>query len=261
MFARTRTDLSRRLAAIAVCGLIWLSGCATWKLRGIQSDFNQAVTADNAQTAEALGMLTRSQGLYDQVSAKLDDAFVDSLPGKLQGNAVTMRAIALWRTGQTEKAKHCAEVALQPKSALGARDKLTLGLLIPIAYDADRMRAYSAIPIGKDSRMPSLTWETYLNSYKGDFDTAARKARELFADPEQQIPPEVLAYAKFQRWRILTNQYIVCTHVDPADVAKQGRLEEFTSEKNELSRSVQEQKADIPRTSPLYRLAQSLEER
>jgi hypothetical protein len=193
------------LLLILVAALV--SSCAsTVTYRDIQKGFNNAVQAENVQAVEAVGLVTSSSlAGYEDVLARLDDKYIQSVDPKLKMNAYAMKAIAQWRTGKLSEAKQTAATGL----ALGnvpsnPRDKMVLLIIKPLVNDQDLGVRYRQLPA---PRHVSLTG--YQNIYAKDFADAAADLKNAAAQATPDLPEDVVFYVYYQRWRVLQNWHIV----------------------------------------------------
>ncbi len=188
-----------------------VSSCAsTFTYRDIQKDFNDAVQAENTRNIEAVGLITSSSlAGYENVLARLDDKYIQSINPKLKMNAYAMKAIAQWRTGKLSEAKQTAATGL----ALGnvpsnPRDKMVLMIIKPLVNDQDLGVRYRQL---REPRRVSLT--DYQNIYAKDFADAAADLKYAAAQATPDLPEDVIFYVYYQRWRVLQNWNTVINHL------------------------------------------------
>jgi hypothetical protein len=178
------------------------SNCAsTLPYRDIQKDFNDAVQADNAQTAEKLGLIisSNSQTGYENVLKKLEDKDIQSLDDRLKMNAYAMKAVAQWRTSKLTDAMNTADKGLAQK-IVSPRDKIVLLIIKPLIIDQNLVNLYRRLP---EPRHVSLTdYQVYAKDF-------ADAARNLNTAADQDLPVDMVIYVCFQRWRVLKNWDII----------------------------------------------------
>jgi len=243
--------------------LVLACGCATTKFREIQADFNAAAQADNVQTVNAVGVFAAQGSSYDDVLAALSDDLIDRLNDKLKGNAYTMRAIAQWRTGKSSMACETARLALNDRSkvpTLGARDRILLRLMRALAVDGDLMSRFSRLPHDEkgDVILPNAI---YWSDYPASFRLAVSEIDKILSEAADPIPPEVMDYARFQKWRVLQNWRIVATRIsgDNRLVLRNAAVSaEATGLKKSLNELIDSAKKDAEH-SPLFKVMQALE--
>jgi hypothetical protein len=183
----------------------FVSSCAsTFTFRDIQKDFNNAVQAENVQSVEAIGSITSSsQAGYEDVLARLDDKYIQSVDPKLRMNAYAMKAVAQWRTGKLKEAKDTANTGL-PQKDVSPRDKMVLLIIKPLVNDQDLGVRFRQLP---EPRHVSLS--DYQDPYAKDFADAAKALKDAADQATPDLPEDVVFYVYYQRWRVLQNWHII----------------------------------------------------
>ncbi len=204
---RRTSHLTARCALAAVLGLLLLGASCPQVLdyRTVQSDFEQAVRADNSAGLSALTGETR----YQQVIAELTDDYVAGLDPRLRANAWMLRAVSEWRAGELGAARASAGKGLRALESLSnpvalKRDELILTMVPALVVDAEAMAKWQAA--GRKSSV-ELTDEL-----AGSFDTALDKLEEA-AGLLGEVSESAANYYHYQRWRILRNWAQVITTI------------------------------------------------
>lgn len=195
--------LARFILTIA---LVTLTGCTTIRYRDVQSQFEQAVRADNEQSGLPF---TDIASRYDAVVAELTPAYIGKLDEKLQANAWTLRAVSEWRAGQFTNALQSADEGLNTIERLkqqepkfdASRDSVIL-TMIPGLVEDSRLR----------QRLKELGPQDVKDNYKvyaGKFRNALRALAEAKAKMTAATPAAVRYYWYYQSWRVLENWQFV----------------------------------------------------
>ncbi len=200
--------MGRRWTLTAVLGLVLLGCPATLQVldyRTIQSDFEQAVTADNAAGLSALTGETR----YEQVIKELTGEYIGKLDPELQANAWMLRAVSEWRAGKLGAARASAEKGLGVLEVLGnpsslKRDQLILTMIPAQVVDSEAMAKWQAA-----GRKSSVVLSDELAT---SFDTALVKLGEA-AGLLDEVSESAANYYHYQRWRMLRNWAQVITSI------------------------------------------------
>src|SRR5262245_12873231 len=87
--------ISSRHLLLAVA--LAIVGCKTLEYRSVQSNFEDAVRADNEHFAMPF---TDAPSGYQGVAKKLTADYIAGLDPKLRPNAWTLRAVSQWRAGE-----------------------------------------------------------------------------------------------------------------------------------------------------------------
>jgi tetratricopeptide (TPR) repeat protein len=241
--------------------LVFASGCVTTEFRKIQADFNTAAQADNMHAVSAVGLFAPQAGTYDRVLAALSDDLIRRLDDRLKGSAYAIRAIAQWRTGQFAEAQRTAEFALNTDNVptLGDRDKVLLNLMKALAIDGDLNKRFQKLP-RKDNGDMILPDATYQSEYRKNFRLAVSEIDKILSETAGSTPPEIMDYARFQKWRILHNWRIVAMRIS-GDKRQELRNAAASAEGTGLQKSLEDainiakQEAE---DSPLFKVMQLL---
>lgn len=185
--------MHRRL--LLVVALLCLGGCSTIAYRGVQSDFNDAVAADNASIENPL--FTPTAG-YSEILDRLTPEYIGKLDPKLQPNAWMLRAISAWRTGDLATAKASADAGLGSSPPDNSRDKIVLMAVYGLIADTEVMDAWQAT--ASEQRNKGL-----YDQHKDKFATAWRKLAEAEAEIGPATPRSVESYVHYQKWRVAAN--------------------------------------------------------
>jgi len=242
--------------------LVLASGCVTTEFRKIQADFNNAAQADNMQAVSAVGVFAPQAGTYDHVLAELSDDLIGRLDDRLKGNAYAMRSIAQWRTGQFAEAQRTAEFALNPANVptLGARDKVLLRLMKALAIDGDLKARFLKLPRDDNGDM-ILPDATYQSEYPANFRLAVSEIDKILSEAAGPTPPEIMDYARFQKWRILQNWRIVATRIsgdNRPELRNAAVSAEGTGLQKSLKDAIDSAKKEA-KDSPLFKVMQAWE--
>jgi hypothetical protein len=189
----------------------WISGCAsTVTYHNVQKDFNDAVQVDNLPSTTAIGTLTSSTLVgYEDVLAALDDKYIDSLDPKLRINAYAMKAVSQWRTAKFDEAKKTAETGLGLANVPSSpRDRMVLLIIKPLVNEQDLRFRYLKLDEPK-----RLTTSEYQETYAKDFADIAAALKNALAQATPDLPPDVLYYVYYQRWRVLQDWDTVISHL------------------------------------------------
>ena len=189
----------------------WISGCAsTVTYRNVQKDFNDAVQADNLPSTTAIGSISSSPlAGYEDVLVILDDKYIQSLDPKLKMNAYAMKAVSQWRTGKLAEAKETAATGLALANVPSSpRDRMVLLIIKPLVNEQDLRFRYLKL------REPQRLTETeYQQTYAKDFADIAAELKDAAAQVTPDLPPDVLYYVYYQRWRVLQDWDMVISHL------------------------------------------------
>ena len=169
--------------------------CSTLHYRQIQSDFEQAVLADNAQLDP---IIDRSDALYREVAAALTNERIAQLDPQLRANAWMIRAFSEWRSRQLARALASAERGRAAGPVAHSRDDVLLHLIPALVIDSEVMQAWLDAGQTTDPALYASTQET-------DFRTAVAKIDEARARLGPATPLSTRYYAAYQRWRVLQN--------------------------------------------------------
>jgi hypothetical protein len=200
----SRFSLSGRL--VLALTLAALGGCATLQYRAVQSQFEQAVRADNDQSELPF---TDTASRYLAVANELTPAYIANLDEKLQPNAWTLRAVSEWRAGQFTNALQSANDGLNAIGQLkqkapnfeASRDSIVL-TMIPGLVEDSRLRQRL-----KEQGAPDVA--AHYDDYAGKFHNALRSLAEAKEKMTPVTPGSVRYYWYFQCWRVLENWQFV----------------------------------------------------
>lgn len=201
-------------SVVSVVLLALLSGCGTLQYRSLQSDFNEAVVADNGWSVSPFGQNV-AESLYTAVREELSDKYIDDLDARLQPNAWMLRAVCAWRTGQYMDAHSAATkgTAALNSEQLGSRDHVMLGMLDGMIVDAELRETYLALPVhGPKDR--TLDQAAYQGVFEAAFATALSSLDASQTLLGKSTPPDVVWYYHSQRWRLLQNWRVVVNDID-----------------------------------------------
>jgi hypothetical protein len=184
----------RRLV-IAAALMLGLAGCGTLEYRGVQTDFNRAVAADNASIENPL--YTPTAG-YREVLEQLSPEAIAKLDPKLQPNAWMLRAVSAWRVGELAAASAAARAGSDLSPPPHSRDNIMLLSIRGLVPESEAMNAWQAIP--RDERDKS--------DYDAIKDKFALAWTKLVAAEDQigpATPRSVESYLHYQKWRVAAN--------------------------------------------------------
>lgn len=213
-----RSIFARFLLAFALAAL---AGCTTIQYRDVQSQFEQAVRADNEQSSQPFTDTTKR---YEGVAAELTPAYIAKLDDKLQPNAWTLRAVSEWRAGQFSNALQSADEGLNAIARVAqkdpkfdaSRDSVILTMIPGLVEDArlrQRLQALGPQDVA-----------AHYNDYKEKFRNALRALAAANGKMTEATPPAARYYWYYQSWRILKNWQIVLGKL-PFDRQKQANLQ------------------------------------
>jgi hypothetical protein len=213
------STFARFLLALA---LATLTGCTTIQYRDVQSQFEQAVRADNEQSNQPF---TDTAQRYEGVAAELTPAYIAKLDEKLQPNAWTLRAVSEWRAGQFNNALQSSNDGLNAIARLTQKDP---------KFDASRDSVILTMIPGlvEDARLRQRLKElgpqdiaAHYNDYREKFRNALRALAEANGKMTDATPPAVRYYWYYQSWRVLTNWRIVISKLPSSDQRTQANKE------------------------------------
>jgi hypothetical protein len=191
---RNRSRLRTEWVLVALLALA-TPACSTFQYRQVQSDFEAAVLADNAQLHP---VIDRSEELYREVAESLTAERIAGLDPELRPNAWMVRSFSEWRSGQLTKARESANEGLEARPVANSRDEVLLHLIPALVIDAEVMDAW----VDSGRRTDPVEYET---SQEEDFGTAIEKVGEARGRIGPATPPSTAYYVEYQRWRILRN--------------------------------------------------------
>lgn len=210
-------DIARHIHLLMPLAVATLTACSTLQYREVQSRFDQAVRADNEQSAQPF---TDTANRYEAIAAELTPAYIAKLDAKLQPNAWTLRAVSEWRAGQFSNAVQSAGAGLTAIEQLKQKEP---------KFDASRDSILLTMVPGlvEDSRLRQRLKEfgpsdvvTNYAAYSGRFHNAVR----ALADAKRKMAPATSASARdywdYQCWRVLQNWQFVLGQLP---LAEQGR--------------------------------------
>lgn len=185
-----------------------LSGCSTLSYRSLQSQFEDAVRADNERLP-----FTNASERYRAIAEELTPEFIARLDPTLRPNAWTLRAIAQWRSDDLAAALTSAnlglnEIARQSAAAPHAthsRDSVILTMLPGLVEDT-RLR-------NQFNQHGAEDVAGHYPDYSSRFRTALRALSEARAKCNAATPPEVIAYWNYQCWRLLENWLFIISQL------------------------------------------------
>lgn len=222
------SQVSRFALALSIAAL---TGCATLKYREVQSQFDQAVRADNEQPAQPF---TDTAGRYEAIATALTPAYIAKLDEKLQPNAWTLRAVSEWRTGRADGFSNAVQSANQGLDSIerlkqkepkfdASRDRILL-TMIPGLVEDSRLR----------QRFKELGREDVAASYQvyaGKFQNAVRALAEAKIKMAPATPASVRYYWNYQCWRVLQNwQFVIGQLPISAQAQANKQADSFISE-------------------------------
>jgi hypothetical protein len=220
-----------------------LSACRTLDYRQIQSEFQEAVQADNSGAS-----FTRQ---HEDVIERLTPEAIAQLDPKLRPNAWMLRAVSAWRAGLTnDLAEKSARSGLaEPTLVPGSRDQVVLSMIPSLAVDSDLLRRWLAA-----DRI--LTPTEYDQVYEKGFRAACRQLTEASAVMNERTPVDARAYFHYQRWRIMQNWAAVIGNLKPVETAAAAnqRSKEFLQNDGGLLAAANQDRDQIPPDHPLRAL-------
>jgi hypothetical protein len=173
------------LLPVLIIGLLISSiQCTTLDYAGIQSDFEQAVMAENTSVDQ-----------YRKVGATLTDTYILRLDAKLRPNAWMLRALSEWRLGEWESARRSAAKGLKANPPEGSRDLVMLSMIDSMTIMTDLERR--AIATGEAGIPPADYPNNYESALKAGWTSLANVERHFGA----AIPDAAKDYWNYQRWR------------------------------------------------------------
>ena len=254
--------IHKSLAAVLLCASAMLTACTvtdTLTYRDIQSEFNQAVQADNQVSVQPFtGSVSTS--LYGGVREQLTDQYIATLDSRLQPNAWLLRSVAEWRTGALREAEGSAQNGLDhPSLNENSRDHVVL-LMIPALV--------SESFVGKQlQQTPEISPADYEEKFAADLSRASQTLSAAGAAITEAIPADVQYYLDFQVWRLVQNWNIIIGRItgeadqrnEIRDAAK-ARLSEdgLIEEDGSLTGAAASIAERIPSSHPLSALIQVL---
>lgn len=221
---RTR-DLMGRLAVAAVLALVLMGASCSQVLeyRSVQSDFEQAVAADNAPQLAAL----TSEARYEEIAEKLTDEYIAGLDARLQPNAWMLRALSEWRSGDLSKARTSSSRGLGLGNAGDyRRDQLILTMIPALVVDSQMVKRWQEageVTAVSADELAKLKEDgagvEALPARVKDFATALGVLGEAAGLIDERTPQSVVNYFHYQRWRVIRNwgQAVTDIQVSNAD--------------------------------------------
>lgn len=193
---RRTSDSMRRAAMAALVALAILAcpGAGILEYRTLQSDFEQAVAADNAAGLSAL----TSEARYQEIAAQLTDEYIGGLDERLRPNAYMLRAVCQWRSDELGGARASAATGLSlPNVADYRRDQLILTMIPALVIDSQSMMAWR-----EAGRVASVELAGRLAE---DYGTALGELGKAEALIDEHTPESAASYFHYQKWRVLQN--------------------------------------------------------
>jgi hypothetical protein len=241
---RPSTPGHYRSAALLALLAVLLTACGTLEYRQIQSEFNQAVQADNS----GVPFTDQHANILDQLTPD----YIQGLDPRLRPNAWLLRSVSAWRMGSNDVALVSARQGLrEPTLAAGSRDQVVLEMIPALVIDSDLNRRW--IEAGRTLTGPeySATYET--TGFVQAWRQLSGPASEAVS---QATPAEVIAYLHYQRWRLILNWAAVITSVQPNQdfVAAQVRACTGLGVDRDPMFAAQQEVDQIPAHSPLTNL-------
>jgi hypothetical protein len=199
-----------RGSLLLIVALAVAAGCSTLQYRQVQSQFEDAVRADN----ERFGMpFTEPGSSYRAVAEQLTPDYIRQLDPKLRPNAWTLRSVSQWRAGDLAEAVASSLEGLAEINQLkqhapqleNSRDNIILTMLPGLVEDSRLRKRF--LEMGSAD-----VAEHYNNDYAGKFKTSIRALAEARVKKGPATPPEVNHYWALQCWRVLANwSYVIGT--------------------------------------------------
>lgn len=192
----------RHLGLTLLLGAIALSGaaCRTLEYRSVQSDFEQAVQANN--TGTPFGRQ------YEDVYNRLTTNYIAKLDPKLRPNAWMLRAVSAWRAGLTN-AEESATAGLGESTLVhGSRDEIILKMIPALVVDSDLQRRWLAAK-------RHLSEANYKDTFERGFKAAIEDLNTVESVLNEKTPVDASAYRNYHHWRILINWAAVIGSIDP----------------------------------------------
>ncbi len=200
------SKLPLTLALLLATVLVSLTACRVLDYRSVQSDFEQAVRADNAGSP-----FSRQ---HEDIVSRLTPEYIAKLDAKLRPNAWMLRAVSAWRAGLTNEIDKSASAGrADPNLVRGSRDDVVLAMIAALATDSDLQRRWLAA-------RRTLTEAEYAATFEPGFKAAWRElADEAEASMNEKTPVDARAYYYYHRWRILLNWAAVIASIRPVAAA------------------------------------------
>lgn len=178
------------LAALALA----LTSCPSFQYRKVQSTFEEAVLADNAQLNP---VIDRSAELYGHVAQELTEERIGELDTKLRPNAWLLRAFSQWRSGSLEDARVSAQKGRAAQPVANSRDDVLLHLIPVLVVDSQVMEAWRT--------RGEQTDPGQYEALEKDFKTALDQIKKSLGRFGPATPHSTRYYVQYQRWRIMQN--------------------------------------------------------
>src|SRR5262249_4294421 len=139
-----------------------LTSCRTLEYRQVQSQFQEAVLADNSGTP-----FTHQ---HEDIVDHLTPEYIAGLDPKLRPNAWMLRAVSAWRAGLTnDVAQQSAQQGLADTNLVaGSRDQIVLTMIPALVVDSDLLRRWLAAD-------RTLTQDVYEGTFEKGFQAAWRE--------------------------------------------------------------------------------------
>jgi hypothetical protein len=192
------------LCQLSVLLALGVGGCSTVSYRSVQTQFEEAVRADNERFTNPY---TDAAERYRAIAEELTPDAIARLEDRLRPNAWTIRAVSLWRAGELNAAAASAahgrdEIAGQPSPQLDqGRDSVVLTMLPGLIEDSRlrrRLQEHGVADVAAN-----------YDDYAVGFRAALVALEEGWEKMGVATPAEVVAYWNYQCWRVLQNWLFV----------------------------------------------------
>lgn len=213
---KSRLKIWIKLPLLLAAVVFTVTACRTLEYRTVQSEFEQAVRADNEGTP-----FSRQ---HEDVVAQLTPEYIAKLDPKLRPNAWMLRAVSAWRAGMTNEPEQSAERGLAEANLVpGSRDDIVLRMIPALVVDSDLQRRWLASNRSVDEASYAATYEP---GFKAAFNELKNSAEPAM---NERTPVDARAYFHYQYWRLVFNWASVISSVKPMDAqfAAQDRATNF----------------------------------
>ncbi len=242
MNANPRLGKAIKLLLLVALSLGSLTACHTLDYREVQSQFQEAVQADNSGTP-----FTRQ---HADIVDHLTPDYIAKLDPRLRPNAWTLRAISAWRAGLTnDVAEQSAAHGLkEPTLVAGSRDQVVLMMIPALVVDSDLLRRWLAANRNVTNNYGAV--------FEKGFQAALRELQKVPPVMNERTPVDARAYFHYQRWRILQNWTSVIGNLKPVEAAAEAnqRAKDFIGNPAGLVAAANDDRDQIPNDHPLRAL-------
>jgi len=260
---RGRVCVAARLLLIVALA-VSATACSTIDYRGVQADFNHAVSVDNSVTVT--GHPFTDPG-YADIVGHLTDERIAALDPRLRANAWLLLSFSQYRLdelGTNTGAMRSQSRGIAAEPTAGSRDDVLLKLIPALVVDRELEIEWVAMkrtltPAQYDPTENGGSAESSVN-FERDFKSAIETVDLAMQATGPTTPPSVNSYLHYQRWRVLANwRSVILSIHDVNGSDDEARNEELNDAKvflggTSLGDSVRAERDQLPKHHTLRAL-------